>query len=388
MIRRTVEKKLQKLASQFKAIAVVGPRQSGKTTLCRHIFPHLPYVSFENPDVRQFAIDDPRGFVTTYKEGAIFDEMQRMPDLFSYMQQVLDEMHEVGRFVFTGSNHFLLQQSISQSLAGRVAYVELLPFSYEEIQSKKELRLDLYLLNGSYPPIYDQPVDAQIWLKNYYQTYVEKDVRLIKNINNLNAFERLLKLLAARVGQLLNYQSLAVEVGVDNKTIQSWIGILESSFIVYRLAPHFQNFSKRVVKMPKLYFYDTGLVSSILNISSEDILQTHIYKGALFENMIINELLKLKANTESKFDLYFWRDHVGNEIDLVIDNGRTLYPIECKSGATIVSEFSKSIEKWFKISGQNRGTVMYAGDMIQKRSNGVTFLPWNKLSQLQAITSA
>lgn len=259
MIKREAEEELMKLASQFKAVALIGPRQSGKTTLARHAFRDKPYVNLENPDIRRFALEDTRGFFAQYKGGAILDEAQRVPQLFSYLQQMLDEDKTAGRFIITGSNNFLLQENISQSLAGRIAYLILLPFSLTELQETKTGRLPDFLFNGLYPPIYDQPVETKTWYANYIRTYIERDVRQLKNISDLFAFERFVRLCAGRIGQLLNMSNLAVEVGVDTKTINSWMGILESSFIIYKLQPHHRNFNKRVVKMPKIYFYDTGL---------------------------------------------------------------------------------------------------------------------------------
>lgn len=384
MITRTATEEVKILAKQFKAVAIVGPRQSGKTTLARSVFSSKPYVSLENPDIRRFATEDPRGFLEQYKEGAIFDEAQRVPELFSYLQQILDESPQKGLFILTGSNNFLLQENISQSLAGRIGYLYLLPFSTEEAQkaAQKSFSFEEALFYGGYPPIFDNQIPPERWLPNYISTYIERDVRQIKNISNLNLFERFLKLCAGRIGQLLNMNSLAIEAGVDSKTIASWLSVLESSFIIQLLKPHHQNFNKRLVKMPKLYFCDTGLACSLLGITKASQLTLHPLKGSLFENYVIGELIKDRYNKNIPFDLYFWRDNTGNEMDIVIDRGTFLYPIEIKAGKTVTSDYFKNLQFWSKTTGISEGTVIYAGDMLQKRSNGINVIPWNNLHEL------
>ena len=382
MIKREAEKELRVLSDQFKAIAIVGPRQSGKTTLARFIFPDLPYVNLENPDTRRYAMDDPRGFLTNYKTGAIFDEVQRTPEIFSYLQEILDETKTKGRFILTGSNNFLLQENITQSLAGRIAYLNLLPFSIDELVTNSDIDLNTLLFNGFYPPIYDQKLDSVRWYSNYIRTYIERDVRQIKNINNLNAFDRFIKLCAGRIGQLLNKNNIAIEAGVDNKTIDSWLGILESSYILYRLQPHHINYNKRIVKMPKLYFYDTGLACNLLGINNAGQLDTHYLKGNLFENFIISDFLKNKFNTNAPYNLFFWRDNVGHEIDLLIEDSNSLLPIEIKSGKTVHNEFFKNLRYWMKLTGIEKGKVIYAGESSQKRSEGVEIVSWKDVSKL------
>lgn len=382
MIIRTAAAEVKLLAKQFKAIAIVGPRQSGKTTLARSVFPDKQYVSLENPDTRLFATDDPRGFLEQYSDGAIFDEVQRAPQLFSYLQQILDDSSRKGQFILTGSNNFLLQENISQSLAGRIGYLFLLPFSTEEIFriTKGPQSIEAAIFKGGYPPIYDNEIPPDKWMPNYIRTYVERDVRQIKNISNLNAFERFLKLCAGRIGQLLNLNSLAIETGVDSKTIASWIGVLESSFIIYLLKPHHTNFNKRLVKMPKLYFCDTGLACSLLSIHNSEHLSTHPLKGSLFENYVINDMVKERYNNNKPLDLYFWRDSTGNEMDVVIDKGSDLYPIEIKAGKTITDNYFKNFQFWKKITGVERGSVIYAGLEAQKRSSGVQVISWKDFS--------
>ena len=384
MIQRIAGKKISELAAKFKAVAVTGARQTGKTTLVKQIFKDKPYVSLENPDNRSFALEDPRGFLANYPNGAILDEIQRTPALFSYLQEILDNTKQKGLFILTGSNNFLLQQSISQTLAGRIATIHLLPFSIEELKNGKVLPKndDELMIKGFYPPVYDQDIDPQDWCPNYIRTYIEKDVRQIKNITDLIVFERFIKLLAGRSGQELNNSALAVETGVDVKTVQSWIGILESSFIIYLLKPHHKNFNKTIVKRPKLYFYDSALVCYLLGIRDNNHLQTHPLKGAIFEGMVITELLKNRTNAGLDINLFYWRDKTGHEVDLIIDNGKTLLPIEIKSGMTISKDYFKNIDYWTNLSGSKKAFILYTGAQHQKRSDGTEIMNWRALNSL------
>ncbi|HNX84687.1 MAG: DUF4143 domain-containing protein [Bacteroidales bacterium] len=379
MITREAETELRILAEQFKAVAVLGPRQSGKTTLVRKVFESKPYVSLENPDMRLFAMDDPKGFISNYPDGAVLDEIQRVPELFSYLQQILDDQTANGFFILTGSNNFLLQESISQSLAGRVAYLFLLPLTISEI-GDRESNINSVLFSGCYPALYNNTTDPARFYANYIRTYVERDVRLIRNITDLYAFEKFLRLCSGRIGQLLNMSSLASEVGVDLKTIGSWIGVLEASFILFRLQPHHMNFNKRIVKMPKLYFYDTGLAAALLGIEKADYLTMHPSRGSLFENMVIVDFLKNRYNRGRLSNLYFWRDNTGNEIDLLIDNGISQIPVEIKSGQTLSEESLRGLRFWSKLTGIEEGYLIYGGGEIQKRSNGITAVPINSLN--------
>lgn len=383
MIKRTAEKRLKELAGMFKVLAVTGPRQSGKTTLVKSVFHQKPYVSLENPDILSFSIEDPRGFLAQFTNGAILDEVQRSPLLFSYLQEIVDNSTEKCQFVLTGSNNFLLNEQISQTLAGRVAYLTLLPFSLEEMENyNKGYTENQYLINGFYPPIYDQKIAANEWFPNYIRTYIERDVRQIKNITNLLSFEKFMRLLAGRTGQELNYTSLAVEIGVDVKTIQSWVGILESSFIIFLLRPFYKNFNKTIVKRPKIYFYDTGLACALLGINKQEHITNHPLRGAIFECMIIAELLKRRWNFGNTGILYFWRDKTGREIDLILEEASKFIPVEIKSGKTIHSEFFKNIKYWMKLSGSKEGKVVYAGDSNQKRSEGIEVISWRNLDEL------
>lgn len=381
MIRRAAEDTLHKIANYYKCVAVIGPRQSGKTTLVRNTFPHLPYANMENPDTRAFATEDPRGFLKTYSGGAILDEIQNTPNIFSYLQQVLDETIEKGRFILTGSNNFLLQASISQSLAGRVGYLYLLPFSQSEL-GFDSFSLTQSLLNGGYPPIVAEKIPMHSWMSNYVKTYVERDVRMIKNITNYFAFEKLLRLCALRIGQLVNFSSISLELGYDVKTIKSWIGVLEQSFIVFLLQPYHTNLKKRVVKTPKLYFYDTGLASYLLGIKDEDYLEHHPMKGALFENYVLLEWIKRRFNWSEDSKLYFWRDRSGHELDAIIEDHPDHFAVEIKSGSTIQEDYLKNLKYWKELNpNPQKLLLIYNGDDEYQRSDGINIVPFTKMHE-------
>ena len=385
MILRVAQAELINLASQYKAIAVIGPRQSGKTTLVRAVFPEKPYVSLENLEARSYALEDPKAFLNQFPHGAVLDEVQRTPALFSYLQQIIDESDQKAQFILTGSNNFLLQQNITQSLAGRVGYLHLLPFSLSEIQDVAPAQIHELLFKGFYPPLYDQNFEIQKWLSNYIKTYLEKDVRQLRSIENLVVFEKFLRLCAGRVGQLFNKNALALETGVDSKTIESWIGVLEASFIVLRLQPHHKNFNKRIVKMPKLYFYDVGLASALLGVQEAKQLEFHPFKGNLFENMVIIELLKQRLNTGKSNNLYFWRNSKGNEVDVIIDNFDHLIPVEIKVGKTITQEYFKGLNYWNKLTNSSGGKVIYGGEGYQKRSQDLEVIPFEALTDIKLV---
>lgn len=380
MIIRNAEVTLKKLATQFKAIALTGPRQSGKSTLARTAFPGKKYISLENPDIRESVLSDTRGFLNNLPDGAIIDEAQRVPELFSYLQQVLDESDEKGRFILTGSNNFLMLENITQSLAGRIGYLELLPFCYTEIQKIQgyDLTLNNMIFSGGYPAIAFDRIDVNFWFPSYIRTYVERDVRQIKNITNLNLFQKLLYLCAGRIGQELNLNNLAIECGVDHKTIGSWIGILQASYVIHLLLPFYNNFSKRMIKSPKLYFYDTGLACALLGITSSSQLSLHSSRGPLFENYIINELIKTRFNKGLRSNLFHWRDVSGHEIDVVADHGSFSIGIELKAGMTVIPEFFKGLTFWQSLTKYDKCYLIYGGEETQKRSNGIEVIPWNK----------
>ncbi len=380
MIKRTAESKLIKLAKTFRSVAVVGPRQSGKTTLCRTVFPKKQYVSLENPDVREFATSDPRGFLAQYKNGAILDEIQKVPDLFSYLQQILDETNKKGLFILTGSNNFLLQENITQTLSGRVAYLQLLPLSIEELRNSKKQKSDYgwHILNGGYPEVIERKINPSDWYSGYINTYVERDVRQLKNISNLSLFTKLLRLCAGRTGQILNLTSLSNDCGVDQKTVAAWLSILQSSFIIYLLKPYHNNFNKRIIKSPKLYFYDTGVASSLLGISNAKQIAAHALKGFLFENMIVSELLKERLNAGLQDNLYYWRDKTGNEVDILIDKAGKLTVMELKAGETVSPDFFSGLNYFSSLhSFPVQKLLVYGGKETQERSGGVTVKSWN-----------
>jgi predicted AAA+ superfamily ATPase len=387
MIVRDAETTLKKLATQFKAIALTGPSQSGKSTLARTAFPEKKYISLENPDIRESALSDPRGFLSNLPNSAIIDEAQRAPELFSYLQQILDESDQKGRFILTGSNNFLMLENITQSLAGRFGYIELLPFCYNEIQKIQgyDLTLNNMIFSGGYPAIAFDRIDVDFWFPSYIRTYVERDVRQIKNITNLNLFQKLLYLCAGRIGQELNLNNLAIECGVDHKTIGSWIGILQASYVIHLLPPFYNNFSKRIVKSPKLYFYDTGLACALLGITSSSQLGLHSSRGPLFENYIVNELTKIRFNKGLRSNLFHWRDVSGHEIDVVADHGAFSIGIELKAGMTVIPEFFKGLTFWQSLTKYDKCYLIYGGEETQKRSNGIEVVPWNKSAIFDTI---
>ncbi len=387
MIPRILENKLKQLFAFFPIVSVTGPRQSGKTTLVKAAFPNLPYVSLENMDDRQFAIEDPRGFLKNYPKGAIFDEVQRTPDIFSYLQSIVDENQDV-KYVLTGSQktgsqNFLLSHHITQSLAGRVGILKLLPFSIQELSQANLLQNDCDNLSysGFFPRIYDKKIPPQDFFSNYIQTYIERDVRQLSQVGNLHTFSLFLKLCAGRVGQLLNLSNLANDVGVSVNTIKSWINILEASYVVFRLYPHHKNFNKRLTKMPKLYFYDTGLLCYLLGLKNAGDLQVHFAKGQIFENFVILDLLKQRYNRGQDSNIYFWRDHKGNEVDLIVQFGNQLIPIEIKAGKTKKGDYFNGLNYWRKLSDTppNRSYVIYAGDEDFKTSDGL-LISWKSLA--------
>ena len=382
MIERQAAYTLRQLAKQFRAVAILGPRQSGKTTLAKLIFPEKPYASLETPTIRQFALEDPIAFLKQFPNGAILDEIQRAPELLSWLQQNLDDdPTNMGKFVLTGSNNLLLLQNVSQTLAGRVAYLELLPFSVQELTAipNSLVDIDTLLWQGGYPSIQANGVAPTYWFSAYIRTYVERDVRQIKNIENLLLFERFLSLCAGRVGQEINFSLLSNEVGVDYKTIQSWIGILQASYIIFLLPPFYKNHNKRVVKTPKLYFYDTGLACALLRITDPTLLVQHPFRGALFENFIVCELLKNRMNKGERSNLYFWKETSGHEVDVLIDEGIRQIPIEIKSGQTINQSWLKGINYWNKLNETTGGYVFFGGDEGQERSNGLSIKSWREI---------
>lgn len=379
MIYRQALSTVLRLAKSFPFVAITGPRQSGKTTLARAAFPDKPYVSLEDPDVREFATSDPRRFLDNYPDGAILDEAQRCPDLFSYLQTRSDLDGRTGLYLLTGSHQFGLLSGISQSLAGRVGLVQLLPFSAVELKDSDLLppRLDEALLRGMYPPIYDRSLEPGAWYPGYVATYLERDVRQLLNVRDLSDFQRFVRLCAARSGQLLNLSSLANDCGITHNTAKAWISILEASYILFLLQPHHRNFNKRLVKTPKLYFYDTGLAAWLQGIQDTVQMSLHPMRGALFETWVVVELIKQRFNSGLPANMFFWRDNTGNELDLLIEHGGKLLPVEIKSGKTVTADFFTSLRKWSKLAGDEggRGTLIFGGEERQGRED-LDVIPW------------
>lgn len=385
MFERTIATLLNKTAPAFPLVVLTGPRQSGKTTLLRHLFKDFEYIYLEAPDVLLEVKSDPRRFLNKKVKGWIFDEAQRFPDLFSYIQEYLEDSPQIP-IILTGSQSFLFNENISQSLAGRAAILELLPLSYSELTSdKKFLNIGLYqmLYNGLYPRPYHENLPIDLWYQSYIQTYLERDVRQISNIGNLSQFQLFLKLCAGSCGQLLNLESIAGDCGVSQPTAKRWLSILESSRVIFLLQPHFKNFRKRLVKRPKLYFYDSSIVCGLLGISSEDQLFTHSMRGAIFESFVVSEICKHFYNRGKTPPIYFWRDHRGLEVDVVLDIGGELKGIEIKSGSTLANDFSKPLLKWKEISGTpiENLSIIYGGDKVSEL-DGLKVLPWKKITSL------
>ncbi len=341
----------------------MGPRQSGKTTLAKKVFPEYDYVSFEQPNIRSQVRMDPLGFLRGLQKNAIIDEVQRVPEILSYLQGILDDDTDQRRFILTGSNSLLLSSQVAQSLAGRTRLVYVLPLQYSEIpKAEKASDLSGTLFFGSYPRIFKEKLRPLEWYGDYYQTYVEKDLRSLIQIENLNSFDRFIRLAAGRCGQLLNYAQLAGDAGISQPTAKKWLSVLEASFIVFTLAPHFRNFSKRMIKSPKLYFYDTGLLAYLLRIQEPSQIDNHPLRGAIFENWVIVDYLKNFFNQGKEAPLYFWRDQHGHEVDLVIDKGAKLDLIEIKSGQTFHPEFLDQISWLGGLQKTHGGTLIYGGE--------------------------
>lgn len=370
MYTRTISKQLTDSIKSYPVLTLLGPRQAGKTTLVRALFNDFDYQSLEDPDIREIATSDPRGFLRQLSEHTILDEIQRVPVLTSYIQTIVDEPSNTRKFVLTGSNGLLLVDTVTQTLAGRTELFELYPLSVSEITQKhSDYTLSDFLFNGGYPRIHNLELNPTKWLKSYFQLYIEKDIRLISNITNLDLFEKFIKLSAGRVGQLINASSLSNEVGVSSPTITGWISALKSTYICFTLSPHFKNFNKRIVKTPKLYFYDTGLLCYLLGINTMGQLDTHPLRGNIFENFIISEYIKKKNNIGEEANLYFWRDQKGHEIDLIDDRSSYLFPIEIKLSETFNKQFIKNIEYLNKLQESDISNLQVKGGLIYSGTN-------------------
>jgi predicted AAA+ superfamily ATPase len=383
MIERLLQPRLLDLATRYPVLTLTGPRQSGKTTLSRMAFPELPYVSLENPAQREFAQEDPVAFLARYKEGAVIDEVQRVPQIFSYLQGMVDEDPRPGRFLLTGSQNLALVDAVTQSLAGRTTLTELLPLSLEEIRRFPDppSTLDTLLWEGGYPRIYEQRLPAHEWLADYTATYVERDVRQLVKIGDLLLFQTFLRLCAGRTGQILNLSSLANDCGISHPTASSWLSVLEASYIVFRLPPFFANLGKRLIKAPKLYFYDTGLAASLLNIETPQQLATHPLRGALFETWAVAEIAKAHLHRGRRPRMSFYRDRSQLEIDLVLEKGTDLTLVEIKSTQTPSGQHFSILDRFAEIlAGREapriaRRVVVYGGEESQERSRG-EILSW------------
>ena len=371
MIERQITPRLVSLFGQYPFVTVTGPRQSGKTTLCRAAFPGLAYVSLEAPDQREFAESDPRGFLSQFNNGAILDEIQHVPELLSYLQVLADDSGRNSQFVLTGSEQFRLSEAISQSLAGRTALLRLLPFSMAERQrTGASSEIDDVLFSGFYPRILDQSLNPRQALGDYFETYVERDVRRLGGIRDLSGFRRFVRLCAGRVGQLVNLSSLGADAGVSHTTAREWLSVLETSYIILRLQPFYSNLRKRLIKSPKLYFYDVGLASYLIGIESSHQVTTHPLRGHLFENAVVAEALKYRFNRGMNPNLSFYRDSSGLECDLLYETGDGMVAIEVKSGATVISDYFRTLNRVAEIVPRiSSKAVVYGGTARQSRSD-------------------
>ena len=386
MITRDLTPRLSAAARKWPSVTLTGPRQSGKTTLCRAIFPQHPYATLEALDVRNYATEDPRAFLAQFPEGAILDEIQRAPDLLSYLQGIIDNDPAPGRWILTGSQNLALLESVSQSLAGRTAVFNLLPLTRGETVRFPEHpeTLEETLLTGSYPRIFDAGLDIADWLRSYVATYIERDVRTISNVGDLSTFQRFIGLCAGRTAQLLNYSSLAGDCGISQPTAKAWLGILETSFLVYRLPAIHATVRKRLVRMPKLHFYDSGLVCWLLGIRTPEQLRAHPLRGTIFETWVVSEIVKHKANLGYAHGLSFYRDQNGAEADLIIERPEGALIVEAKSSETAAKSLfdsSRRVKKHLSSSGSQCPTVVvYGGDQFQRRGND-NLVPWRELHE-------
>jgi predicted AAA+ superfamily ATPase len=384
-VLRKITHALDKAMAEFPIVTVTGPRQAGKTTLIREHFSHLPYVNLEEPTQRDFAQKDPNLFLKQFPNGGIIDEVQRVPELLSYLQIIVDERKKAGQFVLSGSHQFTLMQSVNQSLAGRTAVLNLFPFSISELTQarlidEKASDTNELMVKGFYPRLYSTKATSGLFYSGYYQTYVERDVRELLVIKDLSLFKKFMILCAGRIGQVLNRESLARDVGISGKTVEEWLSVLEASFILFRLPPFYTNFGKRVIKSPKIFFYDVGLVCFLLEIETTQHLKTHPLRGNIFENMQVIEALKWRSNQGKPSQFYFYRDTNGNEIDLIFSQAGKIYPIEIKAAETFQNEFLKGIQAVSKETKLEHPLVVFGGTQRQERSE-FTIVPWYGLEQ-------
>ncbi len=384
MIEREIKSELLAAASEFPAVTLTGPRQSGKSTLCRSVFAHLPYANLEATDTRAYANNDPRGFLSQFPDGAIIDEIQRAPDITSYLQGIIDENPSHGRWILTGSQNLSLLQSVSQSLAGRTAVLHLLPLTFSEVMrfGKPPMSLDETLCAGGYPRIFEEQQSPEKWARAYVNTYIERDVRTMAQIRDFTVFGRFLELCAGRTAQLLNYSSLASDCGITQPTAKAWLNILETSFILFRLQPFHSNLRKRIIKMPKLHFYDTGLVCWLLGIRAPDQLRSHPLRGTILESWVVSEIVKHRTNVGHDRNISFYRDRDGVEADLVIETPGKLKLVEVKAGQTATSKIFDGPKRVKRLlsnpTNKTEINIVYGGDALQERTES-TLLPWNQV---------
>ena len=375
LVQREIINAIKKLVDKYPIIALTGPRQSGKTTLLKAMFPDYRYVSLENPDVRYFAETDPKDFLKQYDKQVIFDEVQRVPHLFSYIQSIVDDSKIMGQFIFSGSQNFHLMQNITQSLAGRVAIFRLFPFDIQELKNAKLLQEEYapQLIKGFYPAIYDRNISPADFYPNYIETYIERDVSELVSIQDMSLFRKFMALCATRAGQILNMSNMANECGISTPTVKSWLSALENSYIIYLLQPYYKNFSKRIIKSPKLYFYDTGLLSNLLKINDISKINNQSIKGALFENMVISEYVKqINHKSMRHIDPWFWRDSHGNEVDLLLEKSQHAEIVEIKSTGTVIPDLFKGLNYFSDLMKDDNleKTLVYGGSENQQRKAG------------------
>lgn len=383
LIERTINTKLFQLLKSFPVVTLTGCRQCGKSTLLKHLLPDYTYISLEDLDLRQIAKEDPRHFISNYSQKVIIDEIQQVPELLSYLQTHIDSVNESGMYVLTGSQNLLLMQSISQSLAGRTALLSLAPFSVTELRSANLLpqTTNQMLFKGCFPRIYDKQIEATDFYPSYIKTYIDRDVRVLRNITDYSAFTKFLKLCAGRCSQILNVTALAEDAGITRKTAEAWLSVLEASYIIYMLKPYYKNFGKRIIKNPKMYFYDTGLVSSLLGITSANQIETFYMRGALFENFVVSELLKRRLFAGKSDELYFWRDSNGVEIDVIEEDNLEIKAYEIKTSETMNTAFFSNIKKIKEIAGlkAENTAVIYSGKSLSATKESGAYICWKEI---------
>lgn len=382
MIYRQIEKVLLKLLDKFPAVSVTGPRQSGKTTLVKNLGLDYNYISLENIDTRTFATEDPRGFLNAAGEKFILDEVQYVPELFSYLQEVLDNSKQNGKVILLGSQSFLMNQHISQSLAGRVAMLKLLPLSYSELKTGNLNSTDInhVLFTGGYPRLYNENIDPLYFFPNYIETYLQRDIRLLQNIENLMTFVKFIKLCAGRIGNIVNFSSLANDADIAVNTVKSWLSLLEASYILYFLQPYSGNINRRLIKSPKLYFYDTGLACSLLGLEQAAQLESFYLKGNLFENFILSELVKSRFNAGLPINYYFLRDSKGMEVDCVVEKPNSIDLIEIKMSETLSPSHIANIRALKTLFPATDNYLIYSGEQEPLYHN-VQFVNWQNIDK-------